>query len=532
MAMKQLGLGGWALALTLATSVALAQTPKSGGTLKIYQRDSPASASIHEEATFSNNVPFMGIFNNLVIFDQHIAQNSPDTIRPELADSWAWGDGGKTLTFKLHPGVKWHDGKPFTANDVKCTIDLLQGKLADKFRKNPRKSWYDNVQAVVPNGDLEVAFKLGRPQPSLLSMLASGYSPIYPCHVSTAKMRTAPIGTGPFKFVEFKQNEDIKLARNPDYWRAGKPYLDAIEFPIITNRATAMLAFMSGKVDMTMPTEVTQAIRRDILKQAPKSVCVTAPTNVGLNLIVNRNKPPFDNADLRHAMALTIDRKAFIDILFEGEADMGGALLPQPEGIWGMPNDMLATLPGYSPDITASRTAAKALMAKAGYGPDKHLAIKVSTRNIATYRDPAVILLDQLKEIYIDAELDVVETSVWFGKIDRKDYTVGMNLTGNAVDDPDQSFYENYACGSERNVTGYCSPELQKQFDAQSQETDTAKRKQMVWSIDVQLQNDVARPTIVYGRAATCWAPDVHGYTAMTNTSYNGYRFEDMWLDR
>ena len=159
MAMKQLGLGGLSLALALVGSVAGAQTPKSGGTLKIYQRDSPASASIHEEATFSNNVPFMGIFNNLVIFDQHIAQNSPDTIRPELADSWAWGDGGKTLTFKLHPGVKWHDGKPFTANDVKCTIDLLQGKLADKFRKNPRKSWYDNVQAVVPNGDLEVAFK-------------------------------------------------------------------------------------------------------------------------------------------------------------------------------------------------------------------------------------------------------------------------------------------------------------------------------------------------------------------------------------
>ena len=531
--MKKLGIGELALALLLAaTPMALAQTPKMGGTLKIYQRDSPASASIHEEATFSNNVPFMGIFNNLVMFKQDVAENSPDSIVPELADSWAWSDGGKTLTFKLHPGVKWHDGVAFTARDVKCTIDLLQGKLADKFRKNPRKTWYSNVEDVIPNGDLEVAFKLTRPQPSLLSMLASGYSPMYSCHVPTAKMRTAPIGTGPFKFVEFKQNQIIRLAKNPNYWKPGKPYLDGIDFPIITNRATAMLAFISGKVDMTMPTEVTQAILRDIKQQAPKSICVVAPTNVYMNLIVNRERPPFDNADLRRAMALTIDRKAFIDILFEGQGDRGGAVLPRPEGIWGMPKDMLDSLPGYGPDVAANRAQARALMVKAGYGPTKHLSVKVSTRNLATYRDPAVILLDQLKEIYIDAELDVVETSVWFGKIDRKDYAIGMNLTGNAVDDPDQAFYENYACGSERNVTGYCNRDLQKQFDAQSQEPDLAKRQAMVWAIDKQLQEDVARPVIAYSRAGTCWAPDVHGYTAMTNSSYNGYRFEDMWLDR
>jgi peptide/nickel transport system substrate-binding protein len=218
--------------------------------------------------------------------------------------------------------------------------------------------------------------------------------------------------------------------------------------------------------------------------------------------------------------------------LFEGDADMGGALLPGPEGIWGMPKEMLAALPGYSPDVAASRTEARALMVKAGYGPDKHLAIKVSTRNIPTYRDPAVILLDQLKEIYVDATLDIVETSVWFGKIERKDYAVGLNLTGNAVDDPDQAFYENYGCGSERNVTGYCNPELQKAFDAQSVETDVAKRREMVWAIDSQLQNDIARPVIVHQRAGTCWSPDVHGYTQMINSSYNGFRFEDMWLDR
>ena len=133
------------------------------------------------------------------------------TIVPELATSWAWSADNKTLTFKLRNDVKWHDGQPFTAKDVKCTFDLLQGKAQDKFRKNPRKDLFKNIAEVTTNGDYEVTLHLGRPQPSLLAMLASGYTPMYSCHVPAAQMRTHPIGTGPFKFVEFKQNESIKL---------------------------------------------------------------------------------------------------------------------------------------------------------------------------------------------------------------------------------------------------------------------------------------------------------------------------------
>ena len=198
---------------------AQAAEPKHGGILHIHHRETPPSLSIHEEATFSVNVPAMPIFNNLVIYDQHKPQNSLGTIVPELADSWSWSSDNLSLTFKLHQGVKWHDGQPFTAKDVKCTFDLLQGKGQDKFRKNPRKDLFNNIKEVTTNGDYEVTLHLGRPQPSLLAMLASGYTPMYACHVSTAQMRTHPIGTGPFKFVEFKQNESIKLERNPDYWK-------------------------------------------------------------------------------------------------------------------------------------------------------------------------------------------------------------------------------------------------------------------------------------------------------------------------
>src|ERR1700692_3542627 len=143
------------LCLLAASNVALAAEPKQGGILRVYHRDSPASASIHEEATYSVNVPFMPVFNNLVIYKQDVAQNSLESIVPELADSWAWSGDNKTLSFQLHQGVKWHDGKPFTSNDVKCTFDMLMGKSQQKFRKNPRKSWYDQVIDVTPHGDFD-----------------------------------------------------------------------------------------------------------------------------------------------------------------------------------------------------------------------------------------------------------------------------------------------------------------------------------------------------------------------------------------
>src|SRR5438876_9835787 len=156
------------VAMTLAPA-ALAQ--KSGGTVKIGHFDSPASMSMLEESTLAVNRPMMGVFNNLVIFKQDVPQNTLRSIVPELATGWAWNEEGTELTFPLRQGVKWHDGKPFTAADVKCTIDLLQGKASEKLRINPRKTWFDNVSEVSTNGDYEVTFHLKQPQPSLLSML-------------------------------------------------------------------------------------------------------------------------------------------------------------------------------------------------------------------------------------------------------------------------------------------------------------------------------------------------------------------------
>jgi len=523
-------LGGALAALLCSTGTALAQ--KSGGVLKVYHRENPPSASILEESTASTTIPFMPIFNNLVLYDQQVAQNSSQTIGPDLAKSWSWNAEKTELTFRLQEGVKWHDGKPFTARDVVCTFDLLLDKAPQKLRRNPRRSWFTNVERVTAQGDSEVTLYLTHPQPSILGMLASGLMPIYPCHVSPAQMRSRPIGTGPFKLAQFSEFQYIRLVRNPDYWKKGRPYLDGIDFNIVNNPSAAILSFIAGRFDLTFPWEVTPEDRKLVMKDAPQAICETTSMNLSLNLLVNRTAAPFNNPDIRRALVLAIDRKAFIDTVSQGDNAVGGTMLPPPDGIWGLPPEMLNVVPGYSRDVEKNRAEARALMEKAGYGPDKRLKVKLTTRSVAIYRDPARLLQSQLRDIYIDADLEVVETSLWFARLGRKEYTLGVNATGNGIDDPDQTFFENFACKSSRNYTGYCNPEIEKLMEQQSVEPDAEKRRRLVGEIDVRLLADGARPPIMWARSTTCMQPQVKGFVNMVNSFYNGFRFEDVWLDR
>ena len=474
------------------SNAALAQ--KQGGTLRVTHRDNPPSASILEEATISTLMPFMAVFNNLVVFDPASSENRLDKVVPDLATSWALTDDDRTLTFKLRDGVKWHDGKPFTSADVKCTFDILSGKVNGKLRKNPHKTWWFNIKDIATDGDNQVMFHLNDPQPSIMAMFAGGFSPIYPCHVPADEMRTHPIGTGPFKFAEFKQNELIRLVRNPDYWKPGRPYLDAIEYTIIPNRATMLLAMATGKFDLTFTSDLTPELMKNLQEQAPATQCVLQPTGTQGNLLVNRERPPFDNEQIRKAMVLSIDRKAFSDILSRGVFEIGGANQPPPEGLWGWSKEFMETVPGYGADVEKSREEGRRIMKSLGYGPDKMLPLKVATRNIPDYRDASVILIDHLKSVYIQGELEPLDSSVWYARLARKDFSVGMNVQGMSIDDPDVVFFENFLCGSERNYTSYCNADLEKKFHEQSMMKDIDARRKMVWDIDRTLQVDAARP--------------------------------------
>ena len=173
-------------------------------------------------------------------------------------------------------------------------------------------------------------------------------------------------------------------------------------------------------------------------------------------------------------------------------------------------------------------------MQRLGYGPDNPLAVKVATRNIPLYRDPAVMLIDQLKEIYIAGELDIVETANWNPKVTRRDYMVGMENTGTAVvDDPDQQFYESYACDSDRNFTGYCNRELEDAVPPAIARNRPGKgARRWCGTSTPNCSRRAPGRCIFHTRGATCWHPRLKGLTTMVNSMYNGWRLEDVWLEK
>ena len=230
-------------------------------------------------------------------------------------------------------------------------------------------------------------------------------------------------------------------------------------------------------------------------------------------------------------MALSIDRKAFVDILSQGKGDIGGILQPPPAGLWGMPPGQIAKLPGYDPDVPKSREVARQIMQKLGYSPDKPLKIKVTTREWSIYRDPAVLLIDQLKQVYIDGELELIDTPQYFPKIQRKDYTVALNLQTSGPD-PDPTIQLFYGCGSNLNWDGYCNPEMDKLIEQQSREGDAGRRKQLLWAIERKLAEDNVRPIIFYNPGGTCERPYVKGLTIGVNYIFGSWRMEDVWLDK
>ncbi len=526
-----------ALAASIVVTIAAAGTApawgqKQGGVLRVYNSSNPPSLSIHEEGTIATVMPMASLFNNLVLSDQSKPKSSLDTVVPDLAESWSYDDTQTKLTFKLRQGVKWHDGKPFTAKDVQCTWHWLIDKERSRFRKNPRKVWYSNLKEVTVDDDYQATFHLEHPQPSLLTLLASGFGVVYPCHVPAKEMRTNPIGTGPFKFVEFKSNTSIKVERNPDYWKPGLPYLDGIEWTLIRSRPTRILAFTAGEFDLTFVSDVTLPLMEQVKEQAPGAICKMAPTNVSSNLAVNRDNPPFDNPDLRLALELAMDRQSFIDIAYHGEGSWSGAMLPPPEGSWGMSRVELEKLENYAGTVEERRVKAREIMQSQGYGPSNRLPVKVSTRDFSSYKDAAVILVDHLNQIYFDAELEIVESSLYFSRMIRGDYQIALNLSGSGVDDPDAVLKAGYMCGAQNNYTKYCNEQVDALIEAQSRELDPATRKEIVWEIERVLAKDGARPIISHYKRATCWQPHLKGIVRKEDSIYNDWRFEQMWLDK
>jgi peptide/nickel transport system substrate-binding protein len=514
-------------------SPAVGQAPKSGGALNVMLReDLPQGFAIHETSTISVVWPSMPCFNNLVLFDPLKPTESLDTIVGELAEKWSWQDNYRNLVFFLRKDVKWHDGKPFTSRDVKFTFDMLREApdAPAKLRINPRKDWYANVEGIEAPDPHTVIFRLKRPQPSLLALLASGYTPVYAAHVPPAQYRTTCVGTGPFKVKEWRKGEFVEYVKNPDYFVKGRPYLDGLRYVVIKERGTRTAALQAGQLDVAFPGETSKTAGEQLKKAVPQLVVTTVGTNVNDNIIMNIKKPPFDNPKVRLAVSYAIDRRALVQAVHQGGGAVGASLAPRPYGVWGLLEKDLLALPGYGkPEDMKAR--ARKLLAEAGITAQNPLRVEMVTRAIAIYVDMASFVINELKQVGIEAALKQIETAQWHAMATRGDYQIGANLTGLGVDDPDGNFYENYACGSPRNYSQYCSEEVMKMVDQQSQELDPKKRLALVHAIQKKLEQDAARPMLDWRMDYfTVW-PHVKNLVPHHNI-YNFGRMQEVWSDK
>ncbi len=518
----------------VTTATAMGQTPpKTGGVLRVMLReDLPQGFAVHETATISTVFPSAPCFSNLVLFDPAKRIESADTIIGELAERWSWQDSYRNLVFFLRKNVRWHDGQPFTSKDVKYTFDLVRETpdAGARLRLSPRKDWYANVEAIEASDPYTVIFHLKRPQPSLLLLLASGYSPIYPAHVPPAEFRTRCVGTGPFKLKEWRRGEYVEYVRNPDYFIAGRPYLDGLRYIVIEERGTRTAALQAGQLDAAFPGEGTKAIAEQLKARVPQMVITVTGNNANDNILINTTRKPFDNPKVRLAISKAIDRRAYVKAVAQGSAVVGASLAPKPWGVWGLAGPELAQLPGYGA-AAKEKAEARKLLADAGFGPSSPLHVEVSTRAIAIYVDFASFVMDQLKRVGIDGQLKQIETAQWHPLIARREFQIAANVTGLGVDDPDAMFYENYGCGSPRNYQGFCSEDVMKLIDAQSQETDVAKRRAIVAQIEARLEEDAARPVMGWRLDHYAHWPFVKSLVPH-QVLYNWGRMQDVWLAR
>jgi peptide/nickel transport system substrate-binding protein len=521
-----------ALLVVVVGTPAISQTPKSGGIITHTNREDLSQGfAIHETSTISVTWPAMPCFNNLVLFDPLKKTESMETIIGELAEKWSWQDNYRNLVFFLRKGVKWHDGQPFTAKDVKYTFDMLREApdSTAKLRINPRKDWYSNVQNIETPDTHTVVFHLKRPQPSLLMMLASGYSPVYAAHVPPASYRSGCVGTGPFKLKEWRKGEFVEFVKNPDYFVQGRPYLDGLKYIIIAERGTRTAALQSGQVDVAFPGETSKTVAEQLKKAVPELVVTPYSQNVSDNIIMNTKKAPFDNLKVRLAVSHAIDRRALIQAAHQGGAVVGASMPPRPQAFWGLGDKDLLALPGYG-KADDEKAKSRKLMAEAGFTPQKPLKVEMVTRAIAIYVDMASFVINELKQVGIEAALKQIETAQWHAMATRGDYQIGANLTGLGPDDPDANFYENYGCGSPRNYSGYCNEQVQKMIDAQSQELDPKKRLALIAQIQKKLEDDAGRPVLGWRLDYfTVW-PHVKNMVPH-NSIFNFGRFQEVWRD-
>ena len=389
--MLLLGLSG------ILSPEALAEKPVQGGTLTIALAAEPTGLdpTINPSAAIKRVVHY-NLLESLLKLDRN------GRVVPALAKSYSVSKDGKEYTFVLHPGIKFHDGKPCTAEDVKYTFE----RLLDPKTAAPYRMYYEAMEAIQVLDPLTVKFKKKKYESNFLFNLARGDAVIVP-RQAIDQLKSQPVGTGPFKFVEWKRGDSVIMIKNPDYYRKGIPYLDKVAFKFISDPSAQLAALRAGDVDVIaydLAPENAPALEKDARFKVLKG-----NTTTDVILAMNHSKKPFSDPKVRQAITLAIDRKAVIQGAVAGYGTaMGSHMDPT--------NPYYVDLSGLYP---FNLEKAKKLLTEAGY-PNGFEAVLRLPEPYAYARRSGEIIAYQLSKVGIKLTLEVIQIGQWVAQVFNK----------------------------------------------------------------------------------------------------------------
>jgi peptide/nickel transport system substrate-binding protein len=490
-----------------ATTTTAGGDDRYGGVLIAAQGAEPDRLDPHLTTAFASFQVLENVYDTLV-------QPGDDlSMEGALAESWEVSDDNLTWTFKLREGVAWHNGRAFVADDVVYSYERIMDPdfgAANGWR-------FGSVESVTAVDDMTVAITLNRPTPNLLVSIAAfkGMAIVPKEIVEDGTIDTAPVGTGPFKFVSSSPDQGIVLERNDAYWRAdeGLPYLDGIRFVQIPDQTVKLTNLQTGEADWidTVPPQQLEALEGD-----GAVVVMRVPGGDYHYFALNQNRQPFDDVRVRQAIATAIDRGEIAEAAQFGAATPNQTAIPQGS-FWSF---------DYAPFPTADAAAATALLEEAGV-TDLSIEFLVTSDFPETVTQAQVIAA-QLDAIGVAVEIRDVDFGTWLDAEGSGDFDAFMlSWIGNI--DPDDFYYAQHHSTGTFNFQGYVNPDVDALLDAARVENDKDARKALYDEAAAMIVDDASYIYLYNPENINAWGPQVQGYVVRGD---NAVRFETTWLER
>ncbi len=501
------------LALAAFAGLAFAQ-PKYGGTLVAGMQTDPVGLDPHITNATSTRNMLENVYDTLVMFDSSLQ------IVPALAESWEVSDDGLTWTFHLREGVTFHDGDPLQASDVVFSIN----RIKDPAIASPRADDFAVVADIQAPDERTVVMTLSEPFSPLLSKLAASLNVIVSEDVVAehGDLQEVVVGTGPFRFVEYVPQTRLVLERNPDFWGADAegnqlPYLDGITFQFYPDPTARTTAIQTGSVDFI---EYVPSADVEVLRADPDVEVVGGLSANFRSIYFNVERPPFDDVNVRRAIAYAIDEQAIVDLALFGTGGVAatGTTIPA-SNFYGIEDS-----PYVGRDVEAARAALAASAYPDGFEFDLYV-----TSTYDFLRTPAEVIQANLAEIGITANIVAEDWSIYLPKALEGDFAATI-LGESGQSDPDDFLFNVFYTDNGGNLGNFSDPELDALLEQGRRVADQEERRAVYEQAQQRILELAPHVFLFHSSQFEALRSDVLGFEHFPNTSYLGLR--TTWLDR